>query len=67
MKNIHSLLTLQKIYECLMMKRYRTNLASGVYFAKQNIKFVGDKGGGYNFYKNHPEQIIYIITDVLDE
>ena len=63
----HSLLTLQKVYECLMMKRYRTNLASVVYFAKQNIKFVGENNNKYNFYKKHPEQIIYIITDGLDE
>ena len=63
----HSLLILQKVYECLMMKRYRTNLASVIYFAKNNINFVGEKNNTYNFYKNHPEQIIYIITDGLDE
>ena len=63
----HSLLILQKVYECLMMKRYRTNLASVIYFAKNNTKFVEEKNNSYNFYKNHPEQIIYIITDGLDE
>ena len=32
----HSLLILQKVYEVLMMKRYRTNLASVIYFPEKN-------------------------------
>ena len=62
----HSIFILQKVYECLMMKRYRTNLANVVYFAKTNSKFIGENNRS-DFYKNHPEQIIFIISDGLDE
>ena len=62
----HSLLILQNVYEGLMMKRYRTNLSSVIKFPEKNENFVGEKNKD-NFYKNHPEQIIYIITDGLDE
>ena len=58
----HSLLTLQQVYECLMLKRYRTNLASVIKFSK-NQKFIKN----LNFYEEHPYKIIYIITDGLDE
>jgi len=54
-----SLLILQQVYECLMLKRYRTNLASVVWFAQKNFKFIGSYNKN-NFYKNYPEQIIYI-------
>jgi hypothetical protein len=49
-----------------MLKRYRTNLASVVWFAQKNFQFIGSYNKN-NFYKNYPEQIIYIITDGLDE
>ena len=62
----HSIFILQKVYECLMMKRYRTNLANVVYFAKTSTKFIGENNKS-DFYKNHPEQIIFIISDGLDE
>ena len=52
----HSLFILQQVYECLMLKRYRTNLASVVWFAQKNVKFIGSHK--YNFYNIHPEQII---------
>jgi len=64
----HSLLILQQVYECLMLKRYRSNLASVVLFAQKNSQFIGSYNKNKNnFYENHPEQVIYIITDGLDE
>ena len=60
----HSLLTLQQVYECLMLKRYRTNLASAIKFSKSK-NFVKIKNS--NFYEKNPYKIIYLITDGLDE
>ena len=45
----HSLIILQQVYECLILKRYRTNLASVVWFAQKNVKFIGSKNKN-NFY-----------------
>ena len=35
----HSIFELQKIYECYMIPRYRTNLAKSLHFAIDNLKF----------------------------
>lgn len=58
----HSLLFLQLVYECLMLKRWRSNLASTIEFGIKSNLF-----SKTNFYEQHPERIIYIISDGLDE
>ena len=47
----HSLLILQQVYECLMLKRHMTNLASVVWFSQKNFQFIGSYNIN-NFYKN---------------
>ena len=60
----HSILILQQVYECLMMKRYRINLASAFNFAKISKLFINNN---LDFYKYYKDRVIYLITDGLDE
>ena len=64
----HSLSNLQLVYECLMLKRYRCNLASVIDFAIDSKLFNNsNESSNKNFYERYPERIIYLITDGLDE
>ena len=69
----HSFDILEKVYESLMIRRFRDNLANSQKFAKETFMF----SVKYNlkeenneipkFYKEHPKKIIITITDGLDE
>jgi len=55
----HNIYELQKIYECYMIPRYRTNLAKSVHFAIDNMKY--DSG------KINSNTAFFIFTDGMDE
>ena len=64
----HSLSVLQKVYECLMLKRWRSSLPSVLDFAIKSKLFNKKKDPiKERFYEEYPERIIYLITDGLDE
>ena len=59
----HSIFILQQVYECLMIQRYRTNYSSVFNFVKTSKLFTNNN----EFYNEHQERFIYLITDGLDE
>ena len=67
----HSFDILEKVYECLMIRRFRDNLSNSQKFAKDTFMFSADYDGDDNnipkFYKEHYKKIIITITDGLDE
>ena len=60
----HNLYELQKIYECYMIPRYRTNLAKSLHFAIDNLKYVSDASGVGKINSN---TAFFIFTDGMDE
>ena len=60
----HNIYELQKIYECYMIPRYRTNLAKSLHFAIDNLKFVSDASGVGKINSN---TAFFIFTDGMDE
>ena len=68
----HSFEIFEKVYECLMIRRFRDNLANSQKFAKENFMFSKEKikvnvKEKPKFYIEHPKKIIITITDGLDE
>ena len=68
----HSFEIFEKVYECLMIRRFRDNLANSLKFAKETYifskeKIKNNKGEKPKFYNEHPKKIIITITDGLDE
>ena len=68
----HSFEIFEKVYECLMIRRFRDNLANSQKFAKETYMFSKEyksikEGEKPNFYDEHPKKIIITITDGLDE
>ena len=67
----HSFEILEKVYECLMIRRFRDNLSCSQKFAKESFMFSAEYNPKENeipkFYKEHPKKIIITITDGLDE
>ena len=55
----HSKENLQKILDCLLIRRYRTKIASSLKFAEQLM--------GYPIKGNRPYRTIFMFTDGLDE
>ena len=60
----HSEYELQKIYECYMINRYRTNLAKSLHFAIDNLKYDSGITGITNINSN---TAFFIFTDGMDE
>ena len=60
----HNIYELQKIYECYMIPRYRTNLAKSLHFAVDNLKFISDATGVGKINSN---TAFFIFTDGMDE
>ena len=60
----HNMFELQKIYECYMIPRYRTNLAKSIHFAIDNLKFKSEHHKIYNINSN---TAFIIFTDGMDE
>ena len=69
----HSFDILEKVYECLMIRRFRDNLSNSQVFAKETFMFSLDYNSKLknneipNFYKEHKKKVIITITDGLDE
>ena len=69
----HSFDILEKVYECLMIRRFRDNLSNSQVFAKESFMFSIEYNSKLNnneipkFYKEHPKKVIITITDGLDE
>ena len=69
----HSFDILEKVYECLMIRRFRDNLSNSQIFAKESFMFSVEYNSKLNnmempkFYKEHQKKIIITITDGLDE
>ena len=67
----HSFDILEKVYECLMIRRFRDNLSCSQKFAKETFMFSEEYNPKENeipkFYKEHQTKIIITITDGLDE
>ena len=68
----HSLEIFEKVYECLMIRRFRDNLSNSQKFAKETYLFSkeykkADNSKKPKFYEDHPKKIIITITDGLDE
>ena len=55
----HNIYELQKIYECYMIPRYRTNLSKSIHFAIDNLK--------YNSGLINTNTAFFIFTDGMDE
>jgi hypothetical protein len=59
----HNMYELQKIYECYMIPRYRTNLAKSLHFATDNLKFKS-----YHHNDNiNSNTAFFVFTDGMDE
>jgi hypothetical protein len=60
---------LEKVYECLMIRRFRDHLSNFQKFAKETYMFSKGykKENNPKFYKDHPKKVIITITDGLDE
>jgi len=71
----HSFEILEKVYECLMLRRFRDNLSNSQKFAKETYMFSKEYKKAENlekqekpkFYEDHPKKVIITITDGLDE
>ena len=68
----HSFEIFEKVFECLMIRRFRDNLANSQKFAKETYMFSKEfkllkEGQKPTFYDEHPKKIIITITDGLDE
>ena len=71
----HSYEILEKVYECLMIRRFRDNLSNSQKFAKETYMFSKEYKKPENlekqekpkFYEDHPKKVIITITDGLDE
>ena len=59
----HSIYELQKIYECYMIPRYRTNLAKSIHFAIDNLKYTSYSTGMGKV----SNTAYFIFTDGMDE
>ena len=62
----------EKVYECLMIRRFRDNLSNSQKFAKETYLFskeykISDNSKIPKFYEAHPKKVIITITDGLDE
>ena len=60
----HNIYELQKIYECYMIPRYRTNLAKSIHFAIDNMKYDANLTG---VGKVNSNTAFFIFTDGMDE
>ena len=60
----HNIYELQKIYECYMIPRYRTNLAKSIHFAIDNMKYDANLAG---VGKVNSNTAFFIFTDGMDE
>lgn len=64
---VHSPKCLQKIFDCLLIKRFRTKLASSVKFAIDYMKFSNNNNNDNEQKEDRPYRAIFVFSDGLDE